>query len=83
MRQYDITERVLGTQEALLTRTAGTRVFGSSAAVSKVQTEAYAALLPAMKPDRHADFERIPRSGGRKLNDPQAAFTFHLLKVCT
>jgi hypothetical protein len=44
----------------------------------EVQPEAYAALLAAMKSGKHADFERIPRSGGRKLNDPQAAFTFHL-----
>jgi hypothetical protein len=44
----------------------------------EVQPEAYAALLGAMKSGKHADFERIPRSGGRKLNDPQAAFTFHL-----
>lgn len=44
----------------------------------EVEPGAYAALLAATKSGKHADFERIPRGGGRKLNNPQSAFTFHL-----
>lgn len=44
----------------------------------EVERGAYDALLTAIKSDKHSDFERIPRGGGRKLNNPQAAFTFHL-----
>jgi hypothetical protein len=44
----------------------------------EVQPAAYDALLAAMNSGKLADFEHIPRSGGRKLNNPQAAFTFHL-----
>jgi len=44
----------------------------------EVEPAAYDALLAAMKTGRLADFERIPRSGGRTLSNPQAAFTFHL-----
>ena len=44
----------------------------------EVESGAYDALLVAVKSGKHADFERIPRGGGRKLNNPQAAFTFHL-----
>jgi len=44
----------------------------------EVEPAAYNALLAAIKSGKHADFERIPRSGGRKLNNPQAAYTFHL-----
>lgn len=43
-----------------------------------VQPTAYAALLKATESGKHADFERIPRGGGRKLSNPQSAFTFHL-----
>jgi hypothetical protein len=46
--------------------------------LSEVEPGAYAALLSAIKSGKHADFERIPRGGGRKLNNPQSAFTFHL-----
>ena len=44
----------------------------------EVDPAAYSALLAAIKSGKHADFERIPRGGGRKLNNPQSAFTFHL-----
>jgi hypothetical protein len=44
----------------------------------EVESGAYDALRVAVKSGKHADFERIPRGGGRKLNNPQAAFTFHL-----
>jgi hypothetical protein len=44
----------------------------------EVDESAYAALLNAMKTGVFADFERIPRSGGRTLSNPQSAFTFHL-----
>jgi hypothetical protein len=44
----------------------------------EVESAAYEALLAAVRSGKHADFERIPRGGGRKLNNPQAAFTFHL-----
>jgi hypothetical protein len=44
----------------------------------EVQPAAYDALLAAIKSGKHADFGRLPRSGGRKLNNPQAAYTFHL-----
>jgi hypothetical protein len=44
----------------------------------EVKPAAYDALLAAIRSGKHLDFERIPRSGGRKLNNPQAAFTFHL-----
>src|SRR5262249_22503081 len=37
----------------------------------------YDALRLALKSQKHTDFERIPRGGGRKLSNPQAAFTFH------
>ena len=43
-----------------------------------VEPGAYAALLTAIKSGKPADFERVPRGGGRKLNNPQAAFSFHL-----
>jgi len=46
--------------------------------LGEVEPGAYAALLAAMKSGQLADFERIPRGGGRKLNNPQAAFSFHL-----
>jgi len=44
----------------------------------EVDSTAYNALLAALKSGKHSDFERIPRGGGRKLNNPQSAFTFHL-----
>jgi hypothetical protein len=44
----------------------------------EVEPTAYRALLAAIKSQEHADFERIPRGGGRKLSNPQAAFTYHL-----
>jgi hypothetical protein len=44
----------------------------------EVEPAAYDALLAAIRSGKHLDFERIPRSGGRKLNNPQAAYTFHL-----
>jgi len=44
----------------------------------EVEPSAYAALLAAIKSGKPADFEDIPRGGGRKLNNPQAAFSFHL-----
>ncbi len=44
----------------------------------EVDPAAYNALLAALKSGKHSDFERIPRGGGRKLNNPQSAFTFHL-----
>ena len=43
-----------------------------------VDLTAYDALLSALKSGHPADFEHIPRGGGRRLNNPQAAFTFHL-----
>src|SRR5215831_13334438 len=46
--------------------------------IGEVEPAAYAALLAAIKSGKHADFERVPRGGGRKLNNPQAAFSFHL-----
>lgn len=39
---------------------------------------AYRALRQALQSGNHADFEKIPRGGGRKLNNPEAALTFHL-----
>jgi len=44
----------------------------------EVEPAAYDALLRAMNSGKFADFERIPRAGGRKLGNPQSAFTFHL-----
>ena len=44
----------------------------------EVSPAAYDALLAAIKSGKHSDFERIPRGGGRKLSNPQSAFTFHL-----
>src|SRR5579872_4944070 len=39
----------------------------------EVEPAAYDAMLSALQSARFADFEKIPRSGGRKLNNPQAA----------
>lgn len=44
----------------------------------EVDVAAHGALLGAIRSQKHTDFERIPRGGGRKLSNPQAAFTFHL-----
>lgn len=44
----------------------------------EVDPKAYRDLLHALETGKHADFERVPRGGGRKLNDPEAAFAFHL-----
>jgi hypothetical protein len=44
----------------------------------EVETATYEALLVAIRSQKHPDFERIPRGGGRKLSNPQAAFAFHL-----
>jgi hypothetical protein len=44
----------------------------------EVEPAAYDALLSAMNSGKFSDFERIPRAGGRKLSNPQSAFTFHL-----
>src|SRR6266850_6298125 len=43
----------------------------------EVESRSYDALLAALKSQKHEDFERVPRGGGRRLNDPQAAFSFH------
>jgi hypothetical protein len=44
----------------------------------EVEAAAYESLLTAIKSGKHADFERIARGGGRKLNNPQGAFALHL-----
>jgi hypothetical protein len=44
----------------------------------EVAPTAYRALLDAVNSGRDADFERIPKGAGRKLSNPEAAFTFHL-----
>ena len=44
----------------------------------EVDPAAYNALLAAIKSGKHSDFERLPRSGGRKLNNPQSGFTFQM-----
>jgi hypothetical protein len=44
----------------------------------EVDPAAYKTLLTAVNSGKHADFERIARSGGRKLNNPQAAFTYQV-----
>jgi hypothetical protein len=44
----------------------------------EVQEPAYAALLNAMQTGKFADFEQIPRSGGRTLSNPQSAFAYHM-----
>ena len=44
----------------------------------EVQTSAYDALLTAIKSGDFADFERIPRSGGRKQSNPQCGNSFHM-----
>jgi hypothetical protein len=46
--------------------------------LGEVEPAAFDALLAAIESGKFADFERIPRGGGRKLNNPQAAHAFHL-----
>jgi len=44
----------------------------------EVEPSAYRSLLAAVGSGMHNDFEKIPKGVGRKLNNPEAAFTFHL-----
>ena len=44
----------------------------------EVDPAAYNALLAAIKSGKHSDFEQLPRGGGRRLSNPQSAYTFHL-----
>ena len=44
----------------------------------EVDPLAYKQLLHALSTAKHADFEQLPRGGGRKLNDPEAAFAYQL-----
>jgi hypothetical protein len=44
----------------------------------EVNPAAYDALLAAIKSGKHSDFEHLPRGGGRKLSNPQSAFTFQM-----
>ena len=44
----------------------------------EVEPAAYNALLAAMQSGKSADFDKIPRSGGRTLSNPQSAFAFHM-----
>jgi hypothetical protein len=44
----------------------------------EVQPAAYEALLAAIKSCNYVAFERLPRGGGRRLSNPQSAFSFHL-----
>ena len=44
----------------------------------EVDLSGYNALLAAMKSGKLSDFEKIPRSGGRTLSNPQSAYAFHL-----
>ena len=44
----------------------------------EVRPAAYDALLAALKSGKYADFDRVPRAGGRKLSNPVSAFAFHL-----
>jgi hypothetical protein len=44
----------------------------------EVQPAAYDAYLAALKSGNFADFENLPRSGGRKLSNPQSSYTFHM-----
>lgn len=44
----------------------------------EVLPSAYDALLVALKSGQPNAFERLPRSGGRKLSNPQSAFAYHL-----
>jgi hypothetical protein len=43
-----------------------------------VAPPAYQALLDALQSRDASDFDRLPRGGGRRLANPQAAFAFHL-----
>ena len=44
----------------------------------EVDSSAYRSLLTAVSSGKHYDFEQVPKGAGRKLSNPQAAFTFHL-----
>ncbi len=44
----------------------------------EVDPAAYDALLAAIKSGKFSDFEGLPRGGGRRLNNPQSAFTFQM-----
>ena len=44
----------------------------------EVEPKAYNALLESIKSGKFEDFERIPRAGGRRLNNPQCGFAFHM-----
>src|SRR5271169_1683639 len=44
----------------------------------EVNPAAYNALRAALESGKFSDFERLPRGGGRRLNNPQSAYTFHL-----
>src|SRR5262249_45991010 len=46
--------------------------------LGEVEPVAYAMLLDAIRSSKPSDFERVPRGGGRKLNNPQAPLSFHL-----
>jgi hypothetical protein len=45
---------------------------------AEVSPAAYDALLKAVRSESFTDFEKIPRAGGRRLSNPQSAFTYHL-----
>jgi hypothetical protein len=70
--------RANGDEELRPARTLCFRKGLSRNQLGEVDGAAYTSLTGALQSRRHADFERIPRGGGRKLVDPQAAFTFHL-----
>jgi len=42
----------------------------------EVEPRAYESLLAAVKSGKFEDFERIPRSGGRRQSNPQSGFAF-------
>jgi hypothetical protein len=45
---------------------------------AEVEPAAYESLLTAIESGKYVDFERLPRGGGRRLSNPQAAFSFDL-----
>jgi hypothetical protein len=45
---------------------------------AEVDPKAYDALLHAVDSGKFAEFERIPRGGGRRLSNPQSGFAFHM-----
>lgn len=44
----------------------------------EVDPHAYESLLTAVNSGEHQNFEHIPKGAGRKLNNPEAAYTFHI-----